>query len=233
MDKCLALCQALAQSGHKFTLNISLGKDKLFFCTKELASSWQMKKKSKSPSQLRREERRRVERQNKVAEEVAEDNNAVAEEERNTGKVTEKGACDQCDFKTTTEKGLKQHKTKKHDKRQQQDPPTALSTPEKPRNPSQAERVLTTSPLPMSNREENCNNCGGPFSPSHQCEDADQGVEDAETETFNCDQCNEAFRSEADLNNHSNYKHPKQCHVCHSIWPNPCTGFFCPGFKVT
>ena len=133
MDKCLALCQALAQSGHKFTLNISLGKDKLFFCSKELASSWQVKKKAKSPSQLRREERRRVKRQNKVAEEVTEET-AVAEEERNTGKVTEKGACDQCDFKTTTETALKQHKTKKHEKQQQQNP-----TPEKPRNPSQVE----------------------------------------------------------------------------------------------
>ena len=91
MDKCLALCQALAQSGHKFTLNISLGKDKLFFCTKELTSCRQVKKKAKSPSQLRREERRRVKRQNKVAEEVTEET-AVAEEERNTGKVTEKGA---------------------------------------------------------------------------------------------------------------------------------------------
>ena len=180
MDKCIALCQALAQSGHKFTLNISLGKDKLFFCTKELTSSWQMKKKSKSPSQLRREERRRVERQNKVAEEVTEDNNAVAEKERNTGKVTEKGACDQCDFKTTTEKGLKQHKTKKHEKQQQQNPSISLATPEKPRNNSQVERALITSPLPMSTREENRNNCGCPFSPSHQCEDADQGVEDAD-----------------------------------------------------
>ena len=149
-----------------------------------------MKKKAKSPSQLRREERRRVKRQNKVAEEVTEET-AVDEEERNTGKVTEKGACDQCDFKTTTEKGLKQHKTKKHEKQQQQqNPSSALAIHEKPRNRRQVERALTTSPLPISTREENCNNCGGPFSPSHQCEDADQGVEDAETETFIYDQCN-------------------------------------------
>ena len=151
-----------------------------------------MKKKAKSPSQLRREERRRVKRQNKVAEEVTEET-AVAEEERNSGKVTEKGACDQCDFKTTTEKGLKQHKTKKHEKQQQQQNPSSalVDTPEKPRNRSQVERALTTSPLPISTREENCNNCGCPFSPSHQCEDADQGVEDAEPDTFNCDQDDE------------------------------------------
>ena len=57
MDKCLAFCQALVKSDQKFTLNLSIGKDKLFFSNKELASSW--KKKKKSPSQLRREENRK------------------------------------------------------------------------------------------------------------------------------------------------------------------------------
>ena len=71
VDKCLVFCQALVKSDQKFTLNLSIGKDKLFFSNKELASSW--KKKRKSPSQLRREENRKINRQNKTTEKVAGD----------------------------------------------------------------------------------------------------------------------------------------------------------------
>ena len=56
MDKCLAICQTLAMSNLKFTSTLSLGKDN--FSNKELVEcSWKMKKKS--PSQQRREEKRK------------------------------------------------------------------------------------------------------------------------------------------------------------------------------
>ena len=68
---CLVFCQALAKSNQKFSLNLNIGKDNFSFTNKELAtSSWQMKKK-KSPSQLRREAKRREERDKEVAVKVA------------------------------------------------------------------------------------------------------------------------------------------------------------------
>ena len=72
MDKCLAFCQTLAMSIQRFTVSLSLGKDNFNFSNKELVeSSWKMKKKS--PSQKRREEKRKMERNKmKVAEKVTE-----------------------------------------------------------------------------------------------------------------------------------------------------------------
>ena len=87
MDKCLAFCQALAKSNHKFSLNLTIDKDNFNFNNKELAtSSWQMKKK-KSPSQLRREAKRREEHEKKVAGKVADKDIPSANE---TVKVAEK-----------------------------------------------------------------------------------------------------------------------------------------------
>ena len=57
MEKCLAFCQGLVQSNNKFSFNFSCGKDNFNFDNKELVnSSW---KKKKSPSQLRRQKKRR------------------------------------------------------------------------------------------------------------------------------------------------------------------------------
>ena len=58
VEKCLAFCQALINSHHKFTLNLSVGEDTFVFNNKELEQS-SCKKKEKSPSQIRRETRRR------------------------------------------------------------------------------------------------------------------------------------------------------------------------------
>ena len=47
VDKCLAFCQALAKSNHKFSLNLTIDKDNFNFNNKELATgSWQMKKEN-------------------------------------------------------------------------------------------------------------------------------------------------------------------------------------------
>ena len=73
VDKCLAFCQALVSSNQKFTFTLSIGKETFKFDNKELvASSCGKNKKKKSPSQVRREERRREARKLKIAEQVDE-----------------------------------------------------------------------------------------------------------------------------------------------------------------
>ena len=123
MDKCLAFCQVLSKFNQKFSLNLTIGKDNFIFDNKELAtSSWQ-KKKKKSPSQLRREAKHREERDKKVAEEVtdmikptakvvvkvfgieADDNITLTEEAEEILRFK----CDQCDYDSISEKGLRQH----------------------------------------------------------------------------------------------------------------------------
>ena len=173
MDKCLAFCQALSQSDQKFTLNICIGNTKLFFSNKELESSW--KRKKKSPSQMRREENRKRMRQNKATEEVAGDASAEATvNEIECNPVAEQAeipaviVCEDCGYKATTEKGLKQYKRMKHGKVPQSASP--LSTPEVPRRQIMPED-LEGSPLPKITREETCHNCGEIFTSEHQCDD--------------------------------------------------------------
>ena len=180
VDKCLAFCQALIKTDQKFTLNLSIGKDRFFFSNKELESSW--KKKKKSPSQLRREENRKRNRQNKAAEEVA-DNGAdeASAEKVEINSTAEKAevlaimSCKECGYKATTEKGLKQHERMKHKKLPQ--PTTSLlSTPEATRRQTMP-GDLNSSPLPNIIREETCHNCGEIFNSEHQCDTAQSDTE--------------------------------------------------------
>ena len=125
VDKCLAFCQALVSSNQKFTFTLSIGKETFKFDNKELvASSCGKNKKKKSPSQVRREERRREARKLKTAEQVVEvlpsatpqqaaektAVNAVPQQESTTSEFK----CEQCDYKSTSERGLKQHTRIKH-----------------------------------------------------------------------------------------------------------------------
>ena len=74
IDKCLAFCQALVSSNQKFTFTLSIGKETFKFDNKELvASSCGKTLKKKSPSQIRREDRRREARKSKITEEVVKD----------------------------------------------------------------------------------------------------------------------------------------------------------------
>ena len=217
MDKCLAFCQALITSDQKFTLNLSIGNDKLFFSNKELESSWKMKKK-KSPSQLRREKNRKMKRQKEATEKVAGDGASEAAakeaEDNSTAEKAEGPAsivCEECDYNATTEKGLKQHKRMKHGKPQQ----STLSTPETSRRPSRPEH-LNTSPLLQSTSEEACHNCGGIFTSEHQCDSTQCDTESEINEDQNfvdgaeelngdgskpcqCVTCGKTFRAETDI----------------------------------
>ena len=59
VEKCLAFCQVLVTSKQQFSFKLSLGKDTFDFNNKELVDSSCVKKK-KSPSQTRREEKRKI-----------------------------------------------------------------------------------------------------------------------------------------------------------------------------
>ena len=124
IDKCLAFCQALVSSNQKFTFTLSIGKETFKFDNKELvASSCGKTLKKKSPSQIRREDRRREARKSKIAEEVVKDPAMSAPK---TPKAAEKTAvpkqnstvlafkCEQCEYTSTSEKGMKQHVRMKH-----------------------------------------------------------------------------------------------------------------------
>ena len=124
MDKCLAFCQALATSNQKFTFSLTIGKDSFSFHNKELvSSSWQ--KKKKSPSQLRREAKRREERASKAAveatgvgnttEEVVEIISEPVVKDKPRGEASNlKFNCDQCHYLSVSAKGLSQHIRVKH-----------------------------------------------------------------------------------------------------------------------
>ena len=124
MDKCLAFCQALATSNQKFTFSLTIGKDSFSFDNKELvSSSWQ--KKKKSPSQLRREAKRREERASKAAveatgvshttEKVVEIISEPVVKDKPRGEASNlKFKCDQCHYLSVSAKGLSQHIRVKH-----------------------------------------------------------------------------------------------------------------------
>ena len=119
VDKCLAFCQALVSSNQKFTFTLSIGKETFKFNNQELAASSCVKsKKKKSPCQIRREDRRREARKLKIAEKVVEvlpsaTPQQAAEKTAITAVPKQESTtafkCELCDYKTTSESGLKQH----------------------------------------------------------------------------------------------------------------------------
>ena len=99
VQKCLAFCQGLVESNTKFTFNLSLAQDAFIFDNKELAKSSCEKKKS--PSQLRREKKRKEERINKKEHSVK------ISEVLNPESPSFK--CDHCEATFKSEKGLNIH----------------------------------------------------------------------------------------------------------------------------
>ena len=140
LDKCLAFCQALAQSNNQFTFKLAIGKvDFNFDFKKPEKSFW--KKKKKSPSQIRREERRKQER------------NQVNDSKRAAEKASEENPkpaainCSQCDLTMSSEEDLKIHAKTEHAY-------PALSTPEKERAPDPIADLELT-PIHSQRSEEN------------------------------------------------------------------------------
>ena len=171
-SKCMDFCQALANQGEVFNFSLSVGSNFSFYLdTRSEARKKSLRTKKPSPSTLRRNARRRQEYLNKKQSPVAV--NHIAE----VTAVSVASLCDLCDYKAASEKGLKTHKRMKHGPPRLTPPAATPSSPENLRGPGQMRSALNTSPLSMSNREENCHNCGDPFSPSHQCESGEETEE--------------------------------------------------------
>jgi hypothetical protein len=171
MDKCLAFCQALVVSNQKFAFSLTIGKDTVFnFNNKELVTS--SCKKKKSPSQVRREAKRRNDREARQAAEAT---------EKVTGSAGAGFNCDQCNYKNVSEKGLKQHKRMKHK--------PVLETPEKERHTSkQGDISLSLSPG-EGLREEKCVNCDVTITLDHQCDEAHETPAAPKKPLWRCKDC--------------------------------------------
>ena len=169
VDKCLAFCQALVSSNQKFTFAISIGKETFKFDNKELVASSCVTKKKKSPSQIRREDRRREARKSKITEEVVQIPPVITPQNH---EATEKAAvpkqksavlafkCEQCDYTSTSEKGLKQHARMKHRTSQ-----VGVKT-----NPSPARETDQPPPFELNGGLVYCDKCDG-------CLDLDVGLD--------------------------------------------------------
>ena len=109
VDKCLAFCQSLVMSGHKFSFTLSIGNGNFSFNNKELGSSSCTRKK-KSPSQIRRELRRKTERSLKKAAETTEKVVEARKSEEFGSLVNPVNFhCSGCDLSFKTEEDLNAH----------------------------------------------------------------------------------------------------------------------------
>ena len=167
VSKCMDFCQALASQLQAFNFSLAIGLAFSFSLdTRSKVLGLSGTKKKASPSTLRRNAKRREEfNQRKQQSPSA----RISTE----GDASEAPKCDQCDYEAASEKGLRQHVRMKHKTTASFGPTqsTRLSTPESFRRHDGPARSLTSSPLFLGNREENCQNSEGPFSPGHQCGD--------------------------------------------------------------
>ena len=179
VDKCLAFCQSLAMSGQKFSFTLSIGKDKFSFTNKELGPSSCLKKKS--PSQIRREMRRKEERSLKKAAETA---IKVVEASESDSSVCFQ--CCQCDSSFKAEEDLNAHIGEVHSV-------PVLPTPEKERAPDQVIELLLT-PISGQRKEEDTN--------LHAV-----SVCDLPTKLGGSDKCGKSFTDKNDLRMHAQKNH--------------------------
>ena len=226
MDKCLAFCQALATSNQKFTFSLTIGKDSFSFDNKELvSSSWQ--KKKKSPSQLRREAKRREERASKAAveatgvshttEEVVEIISEPVVKDKPRGEASNlKFKCDQCHYLSVSAKGLSQHIRVKHRVAQVNGAVDTVSDNKESGGKhvgEAAEGAASSPPLPKPVMVPcKLDNCSKKFG----IETDSEGRTDLEEHMF-CDHiacvvCKKVFQDWTELNNHRVKLHSMDCY---------------------
>ena len=107
-SKCMDFCQALANQGQAFNFSLTITSGFSFSLdTRKKAASPDVKKKA-SPSTLRRNAKRKEEYlKHKL-------NHSTVNHVEEVGAASSVPSCDQCDFKSVSEKGLRQHKRMKH-----------------------------------------------------------------------------------------------------------------------
>ena len=179
VEKCLAFCRALSNNNQPFSLSLKIGSDTFNFLSKELVKSSGVKKK-KSPSQLRREKKRRDERKQ-----------TVTKAEEPAVEVSEKPVamlkCDLCGNNFSSEEELNAHNECVH------------KTPEKERDIG-AQGELQLSPLQVHRDEDNLSVQEGAFSPVSLAPDPSPLELPC---VLNAKQlCVKTFTSEEDLKNH-------------------------------
>ena len=182
VSKCMAFCQALASQGQAFNFSLAIGPTFSFSLdtrSKELEGP--VAKKGASPSTQRRNAKRRKEFFNKKQQSLSarippEDDAAALKSPK----------CDQCDYKAASEKGLRQHVRMKHQKPTMGGATSGHTTPENLRRQGDSTKSLTSSPLLLNSREENCPNCDGLLSAGHQCGDERIGCTCSNLQCCNC-----------------------------------------------
>ena len=199
MSKCLEFCQTLESRGRCYKLSIKLGTFSFSLDSKDTTPKGEEKKKKKlSPSQIKRNLRRKEEFLRKKLDPSEETPKERTPEKVSQPKVSHK--CDLCDKTFGTANGLKIHIGKAH-------------RTENLRSASEA-TPLKTSPQKEVLREEQCE-CGEVISPDHQCSG---NVEDVASEKEKprsfyrckfCDHRKPGFNSLADFARHVHTIHKK------------------------
>ena len=158
-NKCLELCHALAGQGKDFKFSLTIGSTFTFSLESREGKETPPTRKKKSPSTLRRNAKRREDFLKKKP--TSESASATGLESNQLMLQRQEFQCDECDFKSKSENGLKIHKGKSHKE---------VPTPEKLRKPS-TQPPLFVSPTRNENRMEPCHNCGMDMSSTHLCQD--------------------------------------------------------------
>ena len=176
LAKCLEFCQALTSQGQVFDFSVSIGSDFTFTLDTRSKAVEKQGAKKKARNTRRRAGTRK---QHQKSSSLISTNNG---ETANSPSVPE---CSQCDYKTASEKELKQHVIMK-----QRKPSAPLA--ESLRTKEESSVSLTSSPILFNIREENTQNCESFFFPGHQqCGDE-----------VKCEWCDETFDKEDELENH-------------------------------
>ena len=166
-NKCLELCHALAGQGKDFKFSLTIGSTFTFSLDSREGKETPPTRKKKSPSSLRRNAKRREDFLKKKP--TSESASATGLESNQELMLQRQDfQCDECDFKSKSENGLKIHKGKSHKE---------VPTPEKLRKPS-TQPSLLVSPTRNEKRMEPCHNCDMDMSPTHLC----QNEEDSEVD---------------------------------------------------
>ena len=165
-NKCLELCHALAGQGKDFKFSLTIGSTFTFSLDSREGKETPPTRKKKSPSSLRRNAKRREDFLKKKP--TSESASATGLESNQLMLQRQEFQCDECDFKSKSENGLKIHKGKSHKE---------VPTPEKLRKPS-TQPSLLVSPTRNEKRMEPCHNCDMDMSPTHLC----QNEEDSEVD---------------------------------------------------
>jgi len=209
MSKCLEFSQVLVNQRQAFNLSFTIGIHSFSLDTRG-STTKVVERKKLSPSQMRRNLKRRGNFLKRKSEAQYSEETNVNESENKVNSV-KKHKCSICDRTFTTKNGLSILKGKAHET-------------ENLRTSSPNEPSLKASPPKEALREEQCVCCGDLMSPQHQCETPHQPEANQLDYTcgLDCDMCEETFRTEDDLGRHRACVHMRcACSACDNTDKRP------------